>query len=268
MAGRYRAKPFLAGSTVVAFEFIEISRIRCVRQGRQLQSSSRGFGELETSQFNRKPDKLAVFNPFEHKDIRFSAQTFMPPTFFHRVSLACALLTAILGTLTLIGWTTGLETLASIRANYIPMAPSTALAFGMLGTVMLIHSHRHAWRLISDLLIAFVAFVAGAKLFEFFSGLSLGIDELFVANPELFGSVRKGRMSPITAFNFLLISFAVFALARVRFRIWASRSATLVLAISFVVVLGYLHGTPLLYGGNIIPVALPPRQRSFFWAPA
>lgn len=181
----------------------------------------------------------------------------MPPNIYRRVSLACALLTAILGALTLIGWMTGLEALASIRKNYIPMAPSTALAFSMLGIVMILRSERPWWRSVSNFLVCFVAAVAAAKIFEFFSGISLGIDETFVDDPAMFGSVRKARMSPITALNFLLIGFAVFALSRPQWRPWASRAAALVITISFVVVLGYLHGTPLLYGGNIIPVALP-----------
>lgn len=181
----------------------------------------------------------------------------MPSNTYRRVRFACALLTTILGVLTLIGWTTGLEALASVRKNYIPMAPSTALIFSVLGIVMLMRSEYRRWRFVSDCLIGFVALVAIAKLFEVFSGISWGIDEIFVADPAMFGSVRKGRMSPITALNFLVISFALFALARTRWRAWASPAAVLTLTISFVVVLGYLHGTPLLYGGNIIPVALP-----------
>jgi serine phosphatase RsbU (regulator of sigma subunit) len=181
----------------------------------------------------------------------------MSPNIYRQVSLVCALLTTLLGALTLIGWVTGIEALASIRRNYIPMAPSTALAFAMLGSVMLVPSGSAVWRTISSCLIACVATVAVGKLFEFFSGTSLGIEELLVADPSMFGAVRKGRMSPITAFNFLLICSAIFALARTRCRSWASLAATVALGISFVVMLGYMHGTPLLYGGNIIPVALP-----------
>ncbi len=55
---------------------------------------------------------------------------------FHRISLVCALLTTGLGALSLIGWATGMEALASVRRIYIPMAPSTALGFTILGTVV------------------------------------------------------------------------------------------------------------------------------------
>ncbi|WP_395752149.1 PP2C family protein-serine/threonine phosphatase [Prosthecobacter sp.] len=176
---------------------------------------------------------------------------------YRRISFLCALMTGVLGTLTLIGWISGLETLASIRQTYIPMAPSTALAFTLLGMVMLLRENPKFRRPIAELMLLVVGVVAGGKLFEFFSGVSLGIEEWLVADPAMFGSVRTGRMSPITALNFLLICIAILALLKVRLRLWAGPAAAVVLGISSVVVLGYLHGTPLLYGGTIIPVALP-----------
>jgi hypothetical protein len=45
---------------------------------------------------------------------------------FRIVPLICASLTIALGLLTFIGWISGLLLLASVRAKYIPMAPSTA----------------------------------------------------------------------------------------------------------------------------------------------
>ena len=176
---------------------------------------------------------------------------------YRRISFVCALLTGVLGMLTLIGWVSGLEVLASIRQTYIPMAPSTALAFTLLGLVMLLREQPKFRRPMAVLLLAVVGIVAGGKLFEFFSGVSLGVEEWLVADPAMFGAVRTGRMSPITALNFLLISVAMLALLKVRLQFWAGPVAAVVLAISGVVVLGYMHGTPLLYGGSIIPVALP-----------
>ena len=176
---------------------------------------------------------------------------------YRRISFVCALLTGVLGMLTLIGWISGWEMLASIRQNYIPMAPSTALGFTLLGTVMLLREHARFRRPFAEALLVMVVIVAGGKLFEFFSGVSLGVEERLVADPAMFGAVRKGRMSPITALNFLLICGAIHALLSVRLRVWAGHIAVVILGISFVVVLGYLHGTPLLYGGIIIPVALP-----------
>ncbi len=176
---------------------------------------------------------------------------------YRRISFFCALMTGALGALTLIGWVSGLEMLASIRQTYIPMAPSTALAFTLLSLVLLLREHPKFRRPMAEVLLFVVGIVAGGKLFEFFSGRSLGVEEWLVADPVMFGAVRTARMSPITALNFLLICLAILALLKVRLRVWAGPVAAVVLAISGVVVLGYMHGTPLLYGGTIIPVALP-----------
>jgi hypothetical protein len=176
---------------------------------------------------------------------------------YRRVSIVCALLTCALGALTLVGWVAGIEALASIRRNYIPMAPSTALGFAILGTIMLLRQGRLLPRRVADILLLVVAIVAAAKLFELVSGASLGLDELLVADPAMFGAVKKGRMSPITALNFLLMCTAIFTLLRDGWRTWAGWIAVAGIGINFVVVLGYLHGSPLLYGGRFVPVALP-----------
>lgn len=181
-----------------------------------------------------------------------------------RISIACSLVVMFLGGLTLVGWLTGLESLASLRQRYIPMAPSTALAFALLSTAVVLH-FRAGWpRRLAGFLTGCVAIMAMIKLVESASGYTLGLDEFFVATPGQFGMVRKGRMAPLTAFNFALATFALFCLLRPRLRRYAGIAASLVTTISITVLLGYLHGTPFLYGGTIIPVALPTAVAFFF----
>ncbi|HSI15053.1 MAG TPA: ATP-binding protein, partial [Chthoniobacter sp.] len=181
-----------------------------------------------------------------------------------RVSVACSLVVMFLGVLTLFGWLTGLEALASLRQRYIPMAPSTALAFALLG-VAVIFQFRTGWpRRFAGIFTSCVAVMAVVKLAESASGHSLGLDEIFVAAPEQFGLVRKGRMAPLTAFNFAMAASALLCLLRPRLRPYAGIAASLVTAFSVIVLLGYLHGTPFLYGGSIIPVALPTAVAFFF----
>ncbi len=181
-----------------------------------------------------------------------------------RFILGCSVLIASLGLLTIVGWVARVEVLASLRRDYIPMAPSTAAAFASLGVAMILRDRGRAGRCLALGLVAVVALFAGAKLLEFLLGTSFGIDEFLVAEPEAFGAVSKGRMSPITASNFLLCSLAFFFGAFPRTVAAAGAPAAAALGVSGVVLLGYLHGTPILYGGTIIPVALPTAMAFLF----
>jgi hypothetical protein len=49
-----------------------------------------------------------------------------------------------LGLLTFIGWISGLPLLASVCATYIPMAPSTAFCFSLIGIRLIVHLLRAA----------------------------------------------------------------------------------------------------------------------------
>ena len=108
---------------------------------------------------------------------------------FRALPLLCASLTVLLGLMTFVGWISGLPLLASVRAKYIPMAPSTALCFSLLGLGLLLHLQRPARRWISRLLTAVVLIIACAKLVEVLTGLRFGIDAWFVRKS---GNVRCG----------------------------------------------------------------------------
>ena len=124
---------------------------------------------------------------------------------FRVIPLICALLAIALGLLTLIGWISGVPLLASVRANYIPMAPSTAFCFTLVGVGLIAYLLKAALRWIPRVVASVVLAVACAKLVEIFGDLNFGIDPWFVRNPGLFGAVPTGRMAPMTAINFLFI---------------------------------------------------------------
>ena len=175
---------------------------------------------------------------------------------FCNPALFCPSLAVLFALLTFFGWISGLSLLASVRARYIPMAPSTALCFSLLGTGIVLHLQRPALRWVPRLLAAIVLMIAVAKLVEFLSGLHFGIDAWFVRNPEMFGEVPTGRMAPMTALDFVLTALGLIALTRPGVANWAGALGALATIISAVVLVGYWYGTPLLYGGTIIPVAL------------
>lgn len=94
-------------------------------------------------------------------------------------------------------------------------------------------------------------------------GISLGtrfeVEHLGMQSPP---SSTAGHMSPITAVTFLMMTVGILFIVlsskgEKRFKQTAALSATVVSLIGFIIILGYIYGTPFFYGGNMIPVALP-----------
>ncbi|HXA09347.1 MAG TPA: SpoIIE family protein phosphatase [Chthoniobacterales bacterium] len=180
----------------------------------------------------------------------------LPSGVLRTIALLGASFTLLCALLTFVGWVSGLQLLASVRARYIPMAPSTALCFSLLGIGLLLQLQRPGRRWIPRLLAAAVLLLALAKVAEFLSGRHSPIDIWFVRNPEMFGAVPTGRMAPLTAVDFIFTALGLFALTGGGFRQWAGALGAIGTIISAVILVGYWYGTPLLYGGRIIPVAL------------
>jgi hypothetical protein len=121
---------------------------------------------------------------------------------------------------------------------------------------LIAHLGRPGLRWMLRALASFVLAMASAKLIEVFGGFNFGIDALFVRNPEHFGAVPTGRMAPMTALNFVFIATGLFALTGKQPAKFAGPLGALPTVIGAVVLMGYWYGTPLLYGGHSIPVAL------------
>ena len=120
---------------------------------------------------------------------------------------ACALSTAGIGFIAIIGWLTNLWLLHSIRADYIPMAPSTALAFIIMGGSLFVSarwSSHYLAILFSKVSAVLVALFALLMLIQFFIGTDFGIERLLAGESGTLRGFPTGRMSPVTAVSFLL----------------------------------------------------------------
>ena len=181
-----------------------------------------------------------------------------------RVTQFCAGIAAGIALLALLGWVSGVRFLAGQLGTYIPMAPSTALAFLLLSGVLFRFAHLPVLRLSRRFALIAVSIVLLVGLFvlvQFIFGTNLGIEQVLSRTNEWLGSTPLGRMSPLTAIAFLLEGAAFFILL-IGER-WRNVSTVVALlaaaatAINAVVLIGYAFGAPLLYGGTNIPVALP-----------
>jgi PAS domain S-box-containing protein len=176
-----------------------------------------------------------------------------------------AAVAASLGILALTGWVAGLSLLASFAPDWIPMAPSTALLFALLGAMAFARARLPWDRSISTAGLAVAAFGAVTSLLLLVLS-SLGIqwraETLGLSISGTLGEIPIGHMSPVTAFSFLLSSLSSLALLRAspdrpRWALAVVLPALLTVLIGYVLSFAYIVGTPLLYGGRFIPPALP-----------
>ncbi|MBP9825112.1 MAG: PAS domain S-box protein [Thermoanaerobaculia bacterium] len=181
----------------------------------------------------------------------------------------CGAIAAGFGCLALFGWALELPFLATFGEGRIPMAPSTAVLFVLYGAAVLLSARRPLGRGARGLgggLVAAGALVAAGLLVLSFLGILPAAELLGFAERGALGKAPIGHMSPVVASCFLLASLSYLgSLASAASPrpggpgAWTGRAARwtagLVLATSLLLVLAYLFGSPLLYGGSFIPPA-------------
>lgn len=171
----------------------------------------------------------------------------------------------VLGSSGMAGWLFGFMQLGSFGDTFIPMAPATAFFFILFGVGALLHGRMPAglvsrnWFRISAL---FTSLFCGSVFLIWALGFSVDFENLFMPAAGTFGNVPLGRMSPLTSLNFVCDSLAILCLTLPKVeQKWHKDAAGLLAssaaAVTLTVLLGYLFGTPLLYGQGVIPMALP-----------
>jgi signal transduction histidine kinase/CheY-like chemotaxis protein len=110
------------------------------------------------------------------------------------------------------GWFFEIRVLKSIVPHYITMKANTAVCFLLLSAVLYLFKDetRSPLRLqLGSIAAMIVIFISGLTLFEYLLDYNFGIDELFFKDPEgINGHFPPGRLAPITAINFILLSAA------------------------------------------------------------
>ncbi|MBI5905213.1 MAG: response regulator [Deltaproteobacteria bacterium] len=182
---------------------------------------------------------------------------------FRPLAVGCSLLSVAAGSVALIGWGFGLPSLTSLWSGRIPMAPSTGLLFILYGVAAFLRgrwpTRRGAYRA-GMALNAAGATVALPLLFLSFRGVHPSIEHLGFPITGTVAGAPIGHMSPVAALCFLLATTSFLALppshpGGSRRSAAALFFAFLLLAVSFVLLLAYLFGTPLFYAGSFIPPA-------------
>src|SRR6267378_3056956 len=170
-----------------------------------------------------------------------------------RAAVLAALVVATHAGIVLIGWAAGWSLFLVPSPSFIPMAPTTALAFLALSLALIARLLAPAGsplRNIGTVLSWVVATLALVNL-----AVPSLLDQLLGGSTGQFGRVRLGVMSPVTAAAIIPLALAI-AATGLRSQ-YVGPLATVAAIVGATVALGYAYGTPLLYGGGTIPVSLP-----------
>ena len=181
-----------------------------------------------------------------------------------RLPQICAAITGGIAVLALIGWLVNVRLLAGQWGTYVPMAPSSALAFLLLGGALFIYArgpNQRSSRILVLAAVSIVSLLGLLALVQFIAGIDFGIEQVLSGTTELLGNIPLGRMAPLTALSFLLEGVAILiSLSAQRWRHVATTAALFAAgatAINFIVLVGYAFGAPVLYGGQTVPSSFP-----------
>jgi len=176
----------------------------------------------------------------------------------------CGSLVVLLGVLALIGWSSGVLSLVRVLPQYIPIAPDTALWFIIIGIILMSNRRRiinGRPRFSVGLLLGGCALYGVVIFLQLFIIFDLVPSEIRKIIHEIAPGVShlNPGMSPFTG-----VLFAMASLSLLMSLFGAKRSASLnissllgllVAFFGFIATLGYVFGTPFLYGGTTIPLA-------------
>jgi PAS domain S-box-containing protein len=172
-----------------------------------------------------------------------------------RAALILAGVVAVSSLLVLIGWATHWVMFVHPSPSFIPMAPTTAVAFLALSVALVARTLTPPWIRLRTLGVVTAWIVATLAVSNIVAPSVL--DHALGGASGVFGDARVplGVMSPVTAGALLLLALAIAATGPRP--AYAGPLATVAAVVGGTVVLGYAYGTPLLYGSATIPVALP-----------
>ncbi len=178
----------------------------------------------------------------------------------NRISKAAALLAIATATAVMIGWIFGIEPLKRISPGFVAMNPVTAICFLLSGAALFVLSDPSGkTRLIARILATTVLLVGAVKLSGYWFAVPIQIDTLLFPS-QLHEAAYKisNVMAPNTAFNFVLLGLALWAIHGRRSLPVSNGLALVVASTSLLALVGYAYGVAQLsrLSSIFIPMAL------------
>jgi len=173
------------------------------------------------------------------------------------ISLWAFLIVIAIGLMALIGWLSDELLLAGKINDFIPMAPTASVCFILIGIVSSYRLLNNKRPILSKIILYGILLFVSVVLFDSISGYFFGIEQRIGLTKGVMNNLPLGLMSPIASALFLtsLISLLLIPHKHAQARRLSIFLSTAGLFVVFIFDLGYLYGTPLLYGKSIIPPA-------------
>jgi diguanylate cyclase (GGDEF)-like protein len=170
---------------------------------------------------------------------------FQQPLPERRLPRIAACLVGAIACISLAGWILRIPVLTSIVPGLVSMKANTALAFLMLSGALCAAAEGR-WPGWQRWLPVAAVVLSSSTLFEYVSGISLGIDQALFRDPV--SSSHPGRMAAITSVNFLLLAAALLTPSSKRGNYIKEGLALLLTLSSTLAIVGYIYGVPAFYG--------------------
>ncbi|MQA30727.1 MAG: response regulator [Luteitalea sp.] len=177
-------------------------------------------------------------------------ETAHPKAWPTRVAAASAVFLVALGLTVLAGWLTYNATLIQLRPELPPMSRNAAACFLLCGSALLMVARRSA-----RLTVVVFAGTAGAvgllTLAEFVFNVDAGIDQILGPSYITVAMSSPGRMAPVSAICFALVSVTLIAAPRIPAPLAAlslAMSGSIVCAVGVVASMGFALGSSDAFG--------------------
>lgn len=157
---------------------------------------------------------------------------------------------ALIGAAVILGWVFDVPLLKSVSPAFISMKLNTAICFSAMGAALWCRlGNSVRLQQLARVLATGVALVCVIVLMEYALGWDAGIDNVLIVEPPgTVGTIYPGRMAIDTALAFILIAAGILLSdSTSRWSVIVSQvCALVVMAMSWVVVLGYCYSEPVL----------------------
>jgi PAS domain S-box-containing protein len=182
---------------------------------------------------------------------------------FNRIVSVFGTVTLLIGVFGLLTWIPGFRVFTGIQLDYVSIAPVSSVGFLVFGFILLLlvrKQYHDKSKVIVSTIIAFISIYGLLEFIGYFADINLTFDSVLFSAVEKLGPFDVKRMSPLAGILFFFsgvsLQLKVFSENRLKILNLVGGYGLITLLAGFIATTGYLFGTPLLYGGSMIPLTV------------